>query len=173
VLNLGKAGQTLREAYDKGVVKRALTSGASYVTMGYGVDDSVHLEVSEFSNLLDRMLYEAETAGVTRILLTGIWMPYPTHHTVDHWDEVLRPFNQAIRTAARERGARLIDVAARMQRQVESGRVDPVRDSPEHLLVTGSRLIAHMVLQALRAEGAIGTRPNEGRRSLIPLGRMA
>ena len=84
-------------------------------------------------------------------------------------DEVLRPFNDAIRSAARERDARLIDVAARMEKQVARGKVDP---EGNRLTVTGSRLTAHMALQALRAEGAVGTRTTSGRRSLIPLRRL-
>lgn len=170
VLNLGHAGSTIKDAFDKAWIDRALSSGASYVTLGFAVDDCQTLELSEFTGLLDRVLHESETASVVPLLLTGVWLPYPAHEAIEHWDDVLRPFNDAIRAAARDRDARLIDVAARMEKQVARGEVDPA--GGDRLVVAGARLTAHMVLQALRAEGAVGPRTPSGRRSFIPLRRL-
>lgn len=175
MLDLGKTGRTIQDAYEKGSVDRALTSGASFVTVGFGVDDCLRVDLSEFTGLLHRLLDEAEATPTAPLLLTGVWLPYPAHLTIDHWDEVLAPFNDAIRNAADDRSVRLVDVAARVEKQVARGRSEQVRDgeADERHIVIGSRLIGHMVLQALRASGAGSGPMTNGRRSLNPLRRVS
>lgn len=148
VLNLGRSGLTIRDAYERGVVDRALKAGAPFVTVGFGVDDCLLLELGEFSGLLDRLLYEVETTGASPLLLTGLWLKYPPHLSADHWEEALSPFNQEIRSAASARGVRLLDAAARMERVV----VDGTRGSQAvHQAAAGSRVMGHLVVQAIRS----------------------
>jgi hypothetical protein len=168
VLNLGRDGATIRDAYDRGLVDRALSSGARFVIAGFAVDDSRCLEVTEFSGLLHRLLCEAESTATTPLLLTGVWLD-PTRVLTNAVNEKLQPFNEAIRSAAADRGVRLVDVAARMERATSNGhwdlrtrkgatdnrqgagrRMRPRRWHDEHLDEAGSRLVAHLVVQTLR-----------------------
>jgi hypothetical protein len=175
VLDLGRAGTTLRDAYERGAVQRALTSGAAFVTIGFAVDDCLRLGLPEFTGLIDQILYECETSRPTPLLLTGVWLPYPAHLTVEHWEETIAPYNHAVRRAARSRGARLVDIAERVDKLTANGALSHVRDgaSDRHRVVTGSRMTAHLVIQSLRAEGARATPQVPPRRSLVPLRRVS
>ena len=68
----------------------------------------------------------------------------------------MQPFNDAIRSAASDRGVRLVDVAARMEKEIRQGQRDLRLTAPDpdhdeaHLNAAGSRLVAHLVVQALR-----------------------
>ena len=169
VLNLGRDATTIRDAYQRGSVDQALHSGAKYLTIGFAVDDCISLGVAEFAGRLDRLLYEVESTVMMPVLLTGVWLDYPTHCSTNRSNEELQPINDAIRSAAAHRGARLVDVAARMQRhtarggwdlRIREGVTDDQQDvgrsvksgwwDDVHLNAAGSRLVTHLVLQTLR-----------------------
>jgi hypothetical protein len=173
VLDLARTGSTLRDAYERGATERALTSGAAYVALGFAVDDCLRVGLPEFSSLVDRFLYESEKSRPTPLLLTGVWLPYPAHLTIEHWEETVAPYNDVVRRAARSHGARLVDVAQRVDTLMARGELSRVRDgaSDHQRVITGSRLTAHLVLQALRAHGAVSRAPAPPGRSLVPLRR--
>ncbi len=173
VLNLGRDGVTIRDAYDRGLVHRALSSGARFLIAGFAVDDSRRLDVTEFSGLLHGLLCDAETTATTPVLLTGVWLD-PTRVLTNAVNEQLQPFNDAIRSAAADRGVRLVDVAARMEKVTPNdhwdlhnrrGATDNRQDAGRkmrsrqwydvHLDEAGSRLVAHLVVQTLRATARI------------------
>lgn len=154
VRNLGRDGCTISDAYDHGLVHKALTAGARYVTVGFAVDDSARLSLAQHAGLLDRFIDDAQSSAVTPVLLTGVWLD-PAHSAKDP-NKALEPFNDAIRSTASDRGVRLVDVAARMQRESAKSNgslrltaPDPDHDEA-HLNAAGSRLVAHLVVQALR-----------------------
>ena len=150
VRNLGHAGSTLADAFEKGWVERALTSGAHYVAVAYGVDDCTRMSSAEFAGLLDRLLYEAAVTSAVPALLTGVWVD--PERATDAWDaHALEPFNEVIRRAAANRHVRLIDVAANMERETARGEGDLChRTVPPQLNAVGSRLVAHLVGQSLQ-----------------------
>ena len=159
-VTLGRAGGTIRESYDRGTVEKALAAGAPFITVGFGVDDCLSLDLGEFTSLLDRLIREIETTGATPLVLTGLWLEYPAHFTVQHWDDALDPFNAAIRAATSRPGPRLVDVAARMKKE----NAKALRDlQVEGQMVVGSRMTGHLVVQAIRSHEVVRARPGKRR----------
>jgi len=154
VKTLARDGRTIADAYDKGLVDHALTAGAHFVTIGFAVDSCLKLPLAEFSGLLDQLLYQVETTVATPLLMTGVWLDYPPDVPTDRCEESLQPVNDAIRSAANDRGVRLLDVAARMEKQALRSAADPRMP----LTVAGSRMIGHMVVQAIRT-GRVSNTP--------------
>ena len=153
VRNLGRDGCTISDAYDQGIVQKALTSGARFVTVGFAAADCARLSLSQHTGLLDRLLDDTRSTTVTPVLLTGVWLD-PALDATGRSQE-LEVFNDAIRSAASHHGVRLADVAERMEKETAKGHGDLLRmpdaDHDEvHLNAAGSRLVAHLVVQALR-----------------------
>jgi hypothetical protein len=159
VLNLGRQGLTLREAFNSGMVDRALSSGAPFIAVAFAVDDCLQLEVGEFSRLLGRLVREVQETDGLALLMTGVWLEHSPELTVEQCDNALMPFNEEIRAVAARRGARLIDVAAWMDAQADPG---ADKTFARDRVIAGSRLMGHLMVQAVRSEDA--ARLREARR---------
>ncbi len=133
----------------------------------------MRLELAEFSGLLDRLLHQVQATVSTPVLLTGVWVDYPAHCSADR-NELMQPFNDAVRSAAADHGVRLVDVAARMEKETEKGHwdlrirngaIDSRQDATRsmetewwdnmHLNEAGSRLVAHLVMQSIRTNARV------------------
>jgi acyl-CoA thioesterase-1 len=158
VVNAGIGGHTTKDGLQR-FDKDVLAQHPDYVVIMFGLNDSwidagktaSRLSVDEYRANLETMLARLKERGIKAVLMTPNPALQPTYGT--DRNATLKPFVEAVRTLAAERGLPLVDVYRNFaELALEGPDVNSLFTDAMHPNPAGQKLIAHWLNQCFAIE---------------------
>jgi acyl-CoA thioesterase-1 len=158
VVNAGIGGHTTKDGLQR-FDKDVLSQQPDYVVIMFGLNDSwidagktaSRLTVDEYRANLENMLARLKERGIKAVLMTPNAALQPTYGT--DRNATLKPYVEAVRTLAAERGIPLVDVYRNFaELALEGPDVNALFTDAMHPNPAGQKLIAHWLNQYFARE---------------------